>query len=136
MSGSFIDSNVLLYLTSSDESKAETAGRILETGNLFISTQVINECAYVLRRKFRRTFRETEDFILSVLPLVSVRPVTLDVSLQGLRLAERYQLSVWDAIIVASSLEAGADVLWTEDLHDGLIVDDRLRVANPFAARG
>jgi predicted nucleic acid-binding protein len=89
-----------------------------------------------MRRKFRRTFRETQDFILSVSPLVSVRPVTFDVSLQGLRLAERYQLSVWDAVIVASALEAGVEVLWTEDLHHGLIVDGSLRVANPFVARG
>jgi predicted nucleic acid-binding protein len=136
MSGSFADSNVLLYLTSSDTAKADRATELLRDEGVTISVQVINECAYVLRRKFRRSWSDVRDFLDGILPLVSVRPLAFQTSMQGLRLAERYGLSVWDGIIVASALESDAEVLWTEDLHDGLVVDGRLRIANPIASRG
>jgi predicted nucleic acid-binding protein len=44
---------------------------------------------------------------------------------------DRFQLSFWDAMIVASAQHAGCQVLLTEDLHDGLDLDG-LRVVNPF----
>ena len=38
-------------------------------------------------------------------------------------------------MIVASALLAGADTLYSEDMNDGLLVEDRLRIRNPFRAR-
>ena len=52
----------------------------------------------------------------------------------GLALAERYGLSIYDAMIAASALHADCDTLWSEDLHDGIVLDGRLRIANPFRA--
>jgi predicted nucleic acid-binding protein len=51
----------------------------------------------------------------------------------GRALAAKYQLSVYDSMIVSAALIAGCTTLWTEDMHDGLLVEDRLRVVNPFA---
>lgn len=53
---------------------------------------------------------------------------------KGLRLAERYQLSLYDGMIVAAALDAGCDTLWSEDMHDGLVVETQLTICNPFAA--
>ena len=47
-------------------------------------------------------------------------------------LAERYGFAVYDAMIVAAALIAGCTTLYTEDMHDGLLVEDQLRVVNPF----
>jgi predicted nucleic acid-binding protein len=49
-------------------------------------------------------------------------------------LAERYTLSTFDAMIVASALDADCDRLWSEDMHHGLVIDTRLRIENPFRA--
>jgi predicted nucleic acid-binding protein len=49
-----------------------------------------------------------------------------------LRVAERYSYSMFDALIVASALEAGSDTLWSEDMQHGMLIDGRLRIANPF----
>lgn len=74
----------------------------------------------------------------SVAPLVSYRssltilPLTLAIHQHGLAIAQRHRLSIYDAVIVASALEAGCDALCSEDRHDGLIVDGRLTVVNPF----
>jgi predicted nucleic acid-binding protein len=64
--------------------------------------------------------------------LLRVNPVTLDVHETGLALAERYDLPIYDAMIAASALEAGCERLWSEDFQDGLILDGRLRIVNPF----
>jgi predicted nucleic acid-binding protein len=48
-------------------------------------------------------------------------------------LAERYGLSVYDAMIVASALIAGCTTLWSEAMQDGLLVEGEPRIMNPFA---
>ena len=63
---------------------------------------------------------------------MDVRALTLAVHRSGLLRAERHQPAVYDAMIVASALDAGCEVLWSEDTHQGLVVDGRLRFTNPF----
>jgi predicted nucleic acid-binding protein len=45
-----------------------------------------------------------------------------------------YRLSYWDSLIIASALAAGATILYTEDMHDGLIVNNQLTIVNPLKA--
>ena len=61
-----------------------------------------------------------------------MHPVTVETRETGLALAERYGPSVYDAMIAASALHAECDTLWSEDMHDGIVIEDRLRIANPF----
>jgi predicted nucleic acid-binding protein len=49
-------------------------------------------------------------------------------------LAERYGFSTYDAMIVASALHAGCDTLWSEDMQDGMVIEENLRIVNPFLA--
>ena len=65
--------------------------------------------------------------------LVAFEPVTLKTHETGLALAERYRLSIYDGMIAAAALLAGCDRLWSEDMQDGLVIDGRLRIADPFA---
>ena len=39
-------------------------------------------------------------------------------------------------MIAASALHADCDTLWSEDMHAGIVLNERLRVVNPFAAPG
>ena len=64
--------------------------------------------------------------------LLWVHPVTVETHETGLALAERYGLSIYDAMIAASELHTECDTLWSEDMHDGIVIEDRLRIANPF----
>ncbi len=131
MAGSFLDTNVLIYLASSDAAKAGRAEALLAAGGV-VSVQVLNEIANVARRKMGLTWAETHEFLRSVRGFVSVRGVDVDDHEAGLALAERYGLSVYDAMIAASALNAGCEVLWSEDMHDGLVIDGRLHIENPF----
>ena len=51
---------------------------------------------------------------------------------EAMRIAERYGYSIFDSCIVASALEAGSDTLWSEGMQHGMMIDGRLRIANPF----
>ena len=133
MPGSFFDSNVLLYIASGDPAKADKAEAIVESGGS-ISVQVLNEVTNVARRKMRLTWRETHAFLSTLRSLLAVHPITLETHDAGLALAERYKLSTYDAMIAAAAIHAGCDTLWSEDLQHGMVLDNRLRVVDPFRA--
>jgi predicted nucleic acid-binding protein len=129
--GNFFDTNVLLYVASCDPAKADRAEELIGAGGT-ISVQVLNEIANVARRKMGMSWAETRAFLSTMRSLLPVQALTIDVHETGLVLAERYGLSVYDAMITASALHADCDTLWSEDMQDSLVLDGRLRVVNPF----
>lgn len=131
MSAEFADTNVVLYLLD-DGSKAERAEEILGQGPR-ISVQVLNEAMVNCRRKAGLSWEDTGAFLEGIKSLCPVENLTVQTHQVGRALAEKYQLSVYDAMIVSAALIAGCTTLWTEDMHDGLLVEDRLRIVNPFA---
>ena len=127
----FLDSNVLLYLQSADAEKANRAELCARNGGV-ISVQVMNEISHVMLHKFRRPLEDINE-VLSVLQrLFVIHPLTLAEHLEGRRLAQRYKLGLYDAMIVASALLAQCEILYSEDMQDGLLVEGRLRIRNPF----
>ena len=128
----FIDANVLLYLASADEQKITKVRGILAQGGT-ISVQILNEIANVARRKMRMEWAETIAFVERFRLLLTVVPLTQQIHEDGLRLAERYRLSVYDGMVVAAALQTGCSVLLSEDMHHGLKVEGRLEIRNPFA---
>lgn len=128
----FADTNVLLYLISHDAAKARRAEKLLSS-RVSISVQVLNEFAHVARRKHSLDWNELTETLAGIRHFVELHPLTLDTHLLGLKLAERYRFSLYDAMIAAAALQAGCDTLWSEDFQSGQLIDGRLRVANPFA---
>ncbi|WP_448031489.1 PIN domain-containing protein [Bradyrhizobium liaoningense] len=131
MPGSFFDTNVLVYLVSSDAAKADRAEKALSGGGV-ISVQVLNELANVARRKMQLSWQETHTFLDSLRGLLTVYPVTLDIHDTGLGLSERYGMPVYDAMIAASALHAGCQTLLSEDFQHGMVLKEGLRISNPF----
>lgn len=132
MPGSFIDTNVLVYLASREDAKAAQAESLLATGDAVISVQVLNELANVARRKMRLAWAELDVFLATVRELLPVRPLTLAVHDTGLEIARSHRLAIYDAMIVASALDAGCDVLYSEDMQHGQCFAAQLRLVNPF----
>lgn len=128
---SFVDSNVVLYTIGKDARKAGIARGIV-SGQPALSTQVVNECVSVCLRKLSFTREEAYAFGRALMDRTEVLPVDEPTVDQAAALAIRYQLSHWDALIVASALLADCDSLYSEDLQHGQVFDQRLRVINPF----
>jgi predicted nucleic acid-binding protein len=131
MSAEFADTNVVLYLLD-DGPKADRAEEILGQGPR-ISVQVLNEALINCRSKAGLSWEETGAFLAGIQSLCTVEDLTVQTHQVGSALAEKYQLSVYDATIVSAALIAGCTTLWSEDMHDGLLVEDQLHVVNPFS---
>lgn len=127
----FVDTNVLVYAFA-DDPRAATAEAILSR-RCDTSVQALNEFANVARRKLLMDWREIEQAIAAISVLcATIHPLDLDTHRQALSLAERYRFSIFDALIVATALKAGCTCLYSEDMHDGLEVEGRMKIANPF----
>lgn len=130
MSAEFADTNVILYLLD-DGHKADRAEQILARRPR-ISVQVLNESLTNCRRKAGLNWEETRLFLSGIQASCQVESLTIQTHEVGRALSERYGYSVYDAMIVASALIAGCTTLWTEDMQDGMRVEDQLRIVNPF----
>lgn len=131
MAHGFFDTNVVVYMVSGDASKADLAEAAVAKGG-WISVQVLNESARVLHGKHKRDWPAVHAFIEQVSALLQVAPLDIETHRLGLDIAERYKIGVYDSMIVAAALRCGAETLYTEDLHHGLVIDGRLTVVNPF----
>lgn len=133
MSAEFFDTNVILYLLDHGE-KANTAERLLSRGGV-VSVQVLNETLVNCIRKGGMTWEEAGEFLSGIRRLCRVVDVTSEIHDVGRAVGERYGFSVYDAMIVAAALVAGCSVLYSEDMQDGMVVGEDLRIVDPFAGR-
>ena len=127
----FFDTNILLYLLSQDETKADRAESLLAGGG-FISVQVLNELAFVSLRKLKMSWKEIREILFLVRGMCQVESLMVETHEQGLFLAERYGFSIYDAMITASALISGCHTLFTEDLQNGQLIENSLTICNPF----
>lgn len=130
----FFDTNTLVYFADAEAWRAARVEALLLEGGV-VSVQVLNELTLVCRHKLRMTWNEVDELLAVVHRACRVEPVTESTFDLGRQLSERHQFHVYDAMIVAAALLAEADTLYSEEMHDGLVVAGRLRVRNPFTGR-
>lgn len=129
----FIDSNVLIYLYSEDEpEKAALALKCAQQPDAWISTQALNEVSNVLRRKQKLTYADILLVIGELKNNFQITTVSLPTIEQALLLGERYGYSYFDSLMLASALEQGCNVVYSEDMQHGQVVENLLRIINPF----
>jgi predicted nucleic acid-binding protein len=126
----FLDTNILVYAQQTGR-KAEISQNLIAEGGT-ISAQVLNELVNVLRKKQSRSFGD----IVAVLDdidnaLDPALPLTAQTSRSALALAGEHAFSFYDALIVASAIEAGCDTLYSEDMQHGRTIG-ALTIRNPF----
>lgn len=136
----FADTNVLLYAISQDPAerdKAERANQILDSREVALSVQVLQEFYVQATRKSRsdRLTHEQAAALVESFLRFPIQVVTVDVMLAALATCKRFGISYWDAAILETSRAVGCDVVWSEDLDDGTDYDG-VRVENPFASTG
>ena len=126
----FFDTNILVYLISGEARKARVSNELIVEGGV-ISVQVLNEFVSVARRKYRLTWRDIGVVLATAKASCRIVPLSLEIHELGLKLAERHQFSPYDSMIVAAAELAGCAVLYTEDMHDGLVIGG-LTLRNPY----
>jgi predicted nucleic acid-binding protein len=128
----FFDTNVFVYAIIQDDPRSDHAEELIAEGGT-VSVQVLGEFAAVARRKTKMPWIEIRlalDSIKALCP--DPLPITLDTHQEALAIAEKYGYKIYDALILASALEARCTMLYSEDMQDGQVIDHRLTIRNPF----
>lgn len=126
----FADTNIVLYTIGQDARKASIARRII-AAQPKVSTQVINEATNVCLRKLNFTREQAYAFADEIMCRTDVLPVDESVTRKSAELAIRYQLSNWDALIVAVTVLANCETLYSEDFQHGQVIEG-VTIENPF----
>ena len=135
----FVDTNVLVYLFDSDAPEKQARARDLvreERDRLVVSVQVLGEFYVTVTRKLAAPLSvEAAARAVDALCELQVQALHPGLVRSAVRRSQSSRLSYWDALIVETALNAGADVLFTEDLQDGQAIGS-LRIINPFRLDG
>jgi predicted nucleic acid-binding protein len=127
----FIDTNVLLYLLSSDMSKKSIAKNVLKS-EYFISVQVLNEFANVSLKKLKISVEDTITNLNTIASKTKVLNFCENTIIFALRLKQRYQYQYYDCLILATALENMCETIYSEDMQNGQIIENSLKIINPF----
>ena len=134
----FLDTNILVYSFDGSQPEKQKISRKLIKNGLeeslgCISYQVIQEFLNVATRKFAvpLSFKDSKIFLSTVLePLCEVY-ASIDLYHRALEITERWKYAFYDALIIAASLQHKCNILYSEDLQDGQIIQE-LKITNPF----
>ena len=131
---SFIDSNVLIYWTD-DSTRADVVEQLL-AADASISIHGLNEFTNVHYKKRALPLKQIRKWCDTLLDVCEVHELSVKTHSLALQLMSKYKLSFYDANIVSAAGLAGCDVLYSEDMQDGLVVrfpdKTSLSIRNPF----
>lgn len=129
----FFDTNVLVYVIGQTDERTSLSEALIAGGGV-VSVQVLNELVAVARRKLGMTWEDIGEAVAAIRTLCpSPVSLTIETHEAALRIAEQYGYHIYDALVVASALEAGCATLYSEDLQDGQVIDGRLTIRNPYS---
>jgi len=136
----FVDTNILVYFRDGSDPRKQAIAedwlrRLAESRRGRISTQVLVEFYAVATRgdKLARNVGQARTDVEAFAAWQPVQP-SVDLFRRAWDVSDRYSLSWWDAMIVAAALIAGCQTLLSEDMAEGLVVDQTLTIVNPFSA--
>ena len=128
----FIDTNVLVYAFSDDQSRRTQAAALVAYGGV-VSVQILNEFVNVARRKLGKTWptivRALDDLATVLDPPVAL---TFEMHRDAVAMSRRYGFRIYDSLVLSAAKRAGCLVVYTEDLQDGQVIEG-VSVRNPFA---
>jgi predicted nucleic acid-binding protein len=131
----FVDTNVLAYAASNalaDQGKRKRALDLIEQPDLALSGQVLAEFYVIATSKAKLNLTHDEAvFLLNIVDRIPTCPITRELVMAAVTLSQRYQISYWDAAILAAASAMGCATVYSEDLNDGQSYDG-VTVVNPF----
>lgn len=140
MKSDFIDTNIWVYafLESERDSRKQTTAlellkNIAPARRIVVSAQVINEFHWILSRKYKISDEQIRDKVENgIAGLADIVPLYYSDYRESFHIRNTWRLSFWDSLIVASALQNGCSLLYTEDMAHDLIIEKKIRVVNPF----
>lgn len=129
----FLDTNIIIYAhTDLESGKQKKAQDLIAEYQTVVSTQVLQETANTLFRKFKHSWQDVAKVIGETIHNNILHVNTDSTILGAFHIAEKYGFSFYDSLIISATLEYGCITLYTEDLHHGQLIENRIKIINPF----
>jgi len=131
----FIDTNIWLYaFIEQDYTKFSQAKRLINENieNVCLSVQVLNEICINLLKKSNYTEKDVRKLIKNFEKSFSIFPLKVEDCLKASKLREKYLISYWDSLIIASAVNNNCEILYSEDMQNNLVIENKLKILNPF----
>lgn len=129
----FLDTNILVYAYSNTEQDKQTIARkLIGEFNTFISTQVLQELINTLTKKFHNSWLEVQNAVSESCKNNFLHINEKETIINACHIAEKYKFSFYDSLIISAALECNCNILYSEDLHDGQLIETKLKIVNPF----
>ena len=129
----FFDTNVLVYCyTETEPNKKAVAVGLAQDPDAWVSTQVLQELSNTLRKKFGKDWTEIALTVEEVCQNFEVYTNQPDTLRDAIRIADRYGYSLYDSLILSSSIAVGCKIVYSEDMQNGQVIDGILTIVNPF----
>jgi predicted nucleic acid-binding protein len=130
----FLDTNIWFYVFADAQGlvKHERARKLIQEEEIVVSQQVVSEVCNALRSK--KLIDETELKVIIRSFYNRYDPFSLDANdlIDASDLREQFTFSYWDSLIIVAALKSGASILYSEDMQNGLAIQNRLTIRNPF----
>lgn len=128
----FLDSNILLYtFDCKDTQKQSIAKDIVLSDSNTISIQVVNEVSSNLLRKFSFKNNHIKQFVSSCYSRYDVIGINKNIFLKSCDIRDKYNISYYDSLILASAIDAQCSILYSEDMQHNQKIEN-LTIVNPF----
>lgn len=128
----FLDTNVLVYAFSLNDSRKSVAEELIVRGAT-VGIQTLNEFVNVERNKLRVSWLQILDW-LRIIEILCPAPIPLTTAThnRGLQIAQSSGYHIYDSLMLAAAIDASCTVFYSEDMRDGQVIGD-LTIRNPFS---
>ncbi|MDK9693333.1 MAG: PIN domain-containing protein [Sulfurimonas sp.] len=83
-------------------------------------------------KKFKLSSAQVENALLELDTIVNIVDFDLSTQIKALHIKNKYNLQFYDSLIIATALENRCTTLYSEDMHHDMIVENRIKIINPF----
>jgi len=129
----FLDTNILVYAYSNTElDKQSIARKLIVECDSYVSTQVLQELTNTLTKKFHNSWEDAQNAVLESCKNNLLHINEVGTIVNACDIALKYHFSFYNSLIIAPALESGCSTLYSEDMHNGQFIEDRLKIVNPF----
>ena len=141
----FLDTNILIYALTEPKAKnkeedlrkraisLKLLAKIFNEKDIIVSVQILNELHFNMIRKFKLddelVIKSMEENLFTI---ALVKDLTVETYTKASQIRKKYNISYWDSLVVASALESGCSTLYSEDMHNNLVIENSLTIINPF----
>jgi predicted nucleic acid-binding protein len=119
-------------LDTGEDEKSKTAQTLVRSSQAIVSPQVISEVCANLVKKAKMPEAEIRKFIEGIYARHRVIELDMRVFLFASELREEYSLSFWDSMIMSAAFLSGAEINYSEDMQDGMLIRESLKIVNPL----